>query len=121
MYKASLLKLRVSPYKANQVVSMVRGMNALKAMKQLDFCRKRIAQDIRKLIRSATANAENNYGADLDLLRVAQIWVGRATPMKRTRWHAKGRGSVIERPFTNVYVVLDTQTEAVANTKKGAK
>lgn len=107
MYKASLLKLRVSPYKANQVVSMVRGMSAFKAMRALDFCSKRIASDISKLIRSAMSNAENNFGADVDLLHVSEIWIGRATPMKRTRWRAKGRGNVIERPFSNVYVVLE--------------
>ena len=110
MYKASLLKLRVSPYKANQVVSMVRGMSALKAVRALDFCSKRISKDVSKLIRSAMANAENNFGADIDMLDVKEIWVGRATPMKRTRWRAKGRGNVIERPFSNVYVVLSERS-----------
>ncbi|USO02408.1 MAG: 50S ribosomal protein L22 [Alphaproteobacteria bacterium] len=107
MYKASLLNLRVSPRKANQVVSMVRGMPVFQAMRSLDFCSKRIAKDISKLIRSAMSNAENNFNADIDNLKVAEIWVGRATPMRRLRWRAKGRGDMIERPFSNVYVTLE--------------
>lgn len=110
MYKASLLKLRVSPIKANQVTSMVRGMPVFKAIRTLDFCRKRISHDIMKLIMSAASNAENNFGANIDRLEVSEIWVGRATPMKRTRWRAKGRGNVIQRPFSNIYVVLEERS-----------
>jgi len=106
MYKASLLKLRVSPRKVNQVVSMVRGMPVFQAMRTLDFCRKRIAKDVSKLIRSAMSNAENNFSADIDKLMVAQIWVGRSIYMKRLRCRAKGRGDMIQRPFANVYVML---------------
>lgn len=108
LVKASLKKLRVSPTKANQVVRMVRGMNALKSLDALKFCEKRIARDIRKLILSAISNAENNFGLDIDLLDVKEIYVGRAMALKRMSCRAKGRGNIIRKPFSNIYVVLQS-------------
>ena len=106
LIKASIKSVRVSPSKLNLVASMIRNMSAAEAMIQLDFCRKRIANDVRKCLQSAIANAENNFGADIDNLKIASSTVGKSLVMKRVRARARGRSARINKPFSNLYLVL---------------
>ena len=70
--RAIVRNLRTSPQKLNEVASMIRGMNASKALATLSFSRRRIADDVKKALQSAIANAENNHSLDVDRLVVVR-------------------------------------------------
>src|ERR1700679_240682 len=82
--------IRISPRKLNLVAQTIRGKNASVALAELTFSRRRIAQDVKKVLQSAIANAENNHQLDVDRLYVKEASVGRECGMKRI--HARGRG-----------------------------
>ena len=82
--------LRISPRKLNLVAQMIRGKQAGKAMTDLDFSSRRIAQDVKKVLQAAVSNAENNHGLDVDRLYVSEATVGKSVKMRR--FHARGRG-----------------------------
>ena len=98
--------IRVSPIKLNLVAQMIRGMNVSDALVQLQFSSKRIANDVRKALQSGIANAENNHRLDVDSLKVAEAFVGKGIVMKRFHARARGRGSRIFKPFSNLTLVL---------------
>ncbi|MCY3996500.1 MAG: 50S ribosomal protein L22 [Rhodobacter sp.] len=102
MAKARML--RVSPQKLNLVAAMIRGKTVQRALNDLAFSRKRIADDVSKCLRSAVANAENNHGLDVDSLVVAEAYVGKNLTMKRIRARARGRFSRIEKPFSEITI-----------------
>lgn len=104
--QAVLRKLRVSPQKLNLVAALIRGKKVSRALADLQFSQKRIAQDVKKCLESAIANAENNHGLDVDDLIVAQAFVGKALVMKRFHARARGRGARIMKPFSNLTVVV---------------
>ncbi|WP_290928887.1 50S ribosomal protein L22, partial [Hyphomonas sp. UBA1899] len=82
---------------------------------QLQFSPKRPAQDVRKLLQSAIANAENNHGLDIDSLVIAEAHVGKNLVMKRIRARARGRAARIQKPFSQMTIILrDTSVEAEA-------
>ncbi len=96
--------LRVSPQKLNLVAAMIRGKPVDKALTDLTFSKKRIAQDVKKCLQSAIANAENNHGLDVDELIVAEAWVGKNLTMKRGRPRARGRFGRIIKPFSEITI-----------------
>ena len=98
--------LRVSPFKLNLVAQMIRGKPVEDAMNDLEFCRKRIAGPVRKLLKSAIDNAENNHNLDVDSLVVAQAHVGKHLVMKRSRARARGRFGRILKPFSRMTIVV---------------
>jgi large subunit ribosomal protein L22 len=98
--------LRVSPQKLNLVAGMIRGKKVNTALADLEFSKKRIAQDVRKCVMSAVANAENNHGLDVDDLVVAEAWVGKNLVMKRFAARGRGRSSRILKPFAQITVVV---------------
>lgn len=106
LVKASARSLRISPQKLNLVASMIRGMSASDAIVQLSFSKKRIAGDVKKCLQSAVANAENNFGMDIDSLIVDSATVGKGLVMKRMRARARGRSARIQKPFSNLYITL---------------
>ena len=109
--KAVLSSLRVSPQKLNLVAQMIRGKKVDKAIAELEFSRKRIAEDVKKCVKSAVANAENNHHLDPDDLIVAEAFVGKQLVMKR--FHARGRGksSQILKPFSMLTVIVREKPE----------
>ena len=109
--KAKAKGLRVSPQKLNLVAGLIRGKKVERALADLEFSQKRIAQDVRKCLMSAVANAENNHGLDVDDLVVAQAFVGKALVMKRFHARARGRASRIEKPFSNLTIVVREMEE----------
>lgn len=109
--KASVLRLRTSPQKLNLVTSLIRNMNVAEALTQLSFSPKRIAQDVKKCLQSAVANAENNNGLDIDNLFVSSASVGKSVIMKRFRARARGRGARITKPFSNLYITVSEREE----------
>ncbi len=104
--KAELRMVRVSPQKLNLVAGLIRGLKVEKALANLTFSKKRIAIDVKKLLESAIANAENNHGLDVDNLVVTEASVGKAMVMKRFRARARGRGAKILKPFSNMRIVV---------------
>ncbi len=103
---AKLRMIRVSPQKLNLVAASIRGKKVGHALADLSFSRRRIAGPVRKLLESAVANAENNHGLDVDSLVVAQAHVGKALVMKRWVPRARGRVGRIQRPFSNLTIVV---------------
>ena len=108
---AYLKALRVSPLKLRRVTRVVTGMSVEKALMNLTFCKIRVAKDVKELLKSAMANAENNQGMDIDNLIIHRIDVGKSFVMKRFRPRAKGRGCKILKPFSNIRIVLTEKKE----------
>ena len=98
--------LRVSPQKLNLVAQLIRGKKVDKALADLTFSHKRIAKDVKKTLQSAIANAENNHGLDVDQLVVAEAYVGKNLVIKRFHARARGRMGRIEKPFSQLTVVV---------------
>ena len=113
--------IRVSPQKLNLVAETIRGLKAEKALAELTFSKRRVAKDVKKVLQAAIANAEHNFGLDIDKLVVAEAYVGKAMVMKR--WHAaaNGAGHKVLKPFSNLTVVVAEKEPAVKAAKKPAK
>ena len=105
-------QIRGSAQKLNLVAAMIRGQSAGDAMNILQFSPKAMARDVRKVLASAIANAENNHNLDVDSLVVAEASVGKSISMKRWTPRARGRSSRIVKPFSRVRIVVREQQEA---------
>lgn len=105
--------VRISPQKLNLVAESIRGMKAEKALAELTFSKKRVAGLVKKLLESAIANAENNHQLDVDKLVVAEAFVGKAMTMKRWRARARGRVAKIQKPFSNLTIIVREHEEAI--------
>lgn len=103
---AKAKQLKTSPQKLGLVADLIRGMKAGEALVQLDFCKKRIAGEVKNVLQAAIANAENNHDLDIDRLYVSKINVGKSITMKRFRCRARGRGARILKPFSNLEIVV---------------
>ena len=112
--------LRTSAQKLNLVAAMIRGQKAGKALTDLQFSKRRIAQDVRKVLASAVANAENNHGLDVDRLIVAEAYVGKSIKMRRFHARARGRASAIEKHFSRLTVIVREGEAAAPKAKKPA-
>ena len=110
---AVLRNLRISPQKLNLVATMIRGMDAEKALAALTFSRRRISDDVKKAVQSAIANAENNHQLDVDRLFIKEASVGKAITMRRFRPRARGRTGRIRKPFSHLTVIVSERREAV--------
>ena len=104
--KAVLRMLRTSGQKLNLVAAMIRGKKVEKALAELSFSNKRIAGPVRKTLESAIANAENNHGLEPDALVVAEAYVGDSLVMKRFLARGRGHSARMERPFSNLTIVV---------------
>ncbi|MDE0147182.1 MAG: 50S ribosomal protein L22 [Rhodospirillaceae bacterium] len=110
--KAVATRLRVSPQKLNLVAALIRGKKAEKAVTDLAFSRRRIAGDVKKVLESAIANAENNHGLDVDQLWVKEAFVGKGLVMKRWKARARGRVGRVKKPFSKLTVIVEEREEA---------
>ena len=98
--------IRGSAQKLNLVAGLIRGKKAEEAMNILAFSKRAMAQDARKVLASAIANAENNHDLDVDALIVAEAYVGKSITMKRFHTRGRGRASRIEKPFSHLTIVV---------------
>ncbi|MGF1604997.1 MAG: 50S ribosomal protein L22 [Rhodothalassiaceae bacterium] len=105
--------LRGSPQKLNLVAATIRGMKVERALASLSFNRRGAARDVKKVLESAIANAENNHNLDVDSLVVAEASVGKSLTMKRFRARARGRVGRIQKPFSRLRIVVREIEEAV--------
>lgn len=103
--------LRVSPRKLNLVAQTIRGKSAEAALAELDFSKRRIARDVKKVLQSAVANAENNHQLDVDRLYVAEATVGKGLVLRRWRPRARGRVGRILKPWSSLTVVVREREE----------
>jgi len=98
--------VRISPQKLNLVAGLIRGKKVERALADLTFSKRRIAGDVKKVLESAIANAENNHGLDVDSLVVAEASVGKSLVMKRFRPRARGRTGKILKPFSRIRILV---------------
>jgi large subunit ribosomal protein L22 len=103
---AKLTSLRISPRKIALVADLIRNMHVQEALLQLNFCKKRVAQDVKKCLLSAVANADNNHSLDIDKLYVWKVYTGKTATMKRFRARAKGRAASIQKCFSNITIIV---------------
>ena len=103
---AILKGVRLSPQKARLVADMVRGKKVDYALNILNFCPKKGAEIIKRVVESAIANAENNNGADIDELKIKTIYINKGTVLKRIRAQSKGRAAKIINPTSHITVIV---------------
>ena len=104
--------LRTGARKLNLVAASIRGLKVQRALNELEFSHRRIAKDVRKALYSAISNAENNHNLDIDNLVVAEAFIGKNLVMKRFSARARGRSSRIEKPFSEITIVVRELGEA---------
>ncbi|MEX0644048.1 MAG: 50S ribosomal protein L22 [Parvularculaceae bacterium] len=104
--------IKTSPQKLNLVAQLIRGKKVEKALAELKFSRKRVANQVKRVLESAIANAENNHDLDIDALVVDQAYVGKNLVLKR--WSPRGRGRVgrIMKPFAEITIIVKEVEEA---------
>ena len=103
---ATMKQVHISPQKCRLVADQVRGLPVEQALNLLSFSSKKSAGLVRKVLESAIANAEHNEGADIDELKVAEIYINEARTMKRYRARAKGRGTRILKRGSHITVTV---------------
>ena len=119
LIKAVNKNVRSGSRKANLILNFIKGKKVDVAIRDLEFTRKKVAEDIKKTVKSAIANAENNYQYDIDNLYVKEAYIGKSIVMKRFRPRAKGRASPIKKPFSRVTIILEEKkTEPKKEDKK---
>ncbi len=104
--------IRISPQKLNLVAGLIRNQPASKAVATLTFSKRRIAQQVRKALESAIANAENNHQLDVDRLVVTRAEVGKSIVMRRFMARGRGRASRIEKWFSHLRIVVSERQQA---------
>jgi large subunit ribosomal protein L22 len=97
--------------KLNLVAQLIRGKDAGRALTDLQFSTRRMANEVKKVLEAAIANAENNHDLDVDRLYVAEASVGKTLIMKRFRARARGRAARIHKPFSNLTIVVKERAE----------
>ena len=116
--KASIKSIKSSPQKVNLVLQQIRGMDAERALNVLEFSKRRIANEVKKILKSAIANAENNHQLDIDKLVIEEASTGKAMVMKRFRPRARGRSGKILKPFSNIRIVVKEKEEVLKDTNQ---
>lgn len=106
---AKLKFARLSAQKCRLVCDQVRGLPIDRALDILRFSPKKAAQVVKKVLDSAIANAENNFGADIDELKVAQIYTDQGPSYKRMQARAKGRGTRLLKPTCHITVIVSDE------------
>ena len=110
--KAIAKYVRVSPRKAGQICSLVRGKNVDEALAILKFTPRGAAADIAKVVKSAKANAENNHEMNAENLYIASIVANQGPTIKRFMPRAQGRATMIRKRTSHIEVVLKEKKES---------
>jgi large subunit ribosomal protein L22 len=118
--KAVGRNIRTSPRKLNLVAQTIRGKRAEAALNELSFSPRRVAVEVKKVLESAIANAENNHDLDVDDLVVTEASVGKNMILKRFHARARGRGASIEKPFSQITIVVEEKPAEKEEPKKPA-
>ena len=113
--------IRTSPRKLNLVAQSIRGQSAETALATLTFSPKRVAREVKKVLQSAIANAENNHDLDVDDLVVKEASVGKNLVMKRFHARARGNAGGIEKFFSQITIVVEEKREEAPAKKEETK
>ena len=105
-------QIRGSAQKLNLVAQLIRGKKVEDALNILEFSKRGMAKDAKKVLASAVANAEHNHDLDIDALVVAEASVGTASTMKRFHTRGRGKSTRILQPFSKLRIVVREQEEA---------
>lgn len=111
--------IKGSERKLNLIAQLIRGKSAQRALVDLEFARRRMAVDVKKVLEAAIANAENNHNLDVDRLFVKEATVGRTMTMGRFHARGRGRSAAVQKPFSNITIIVEEREEG--ETKKKAK
>jgi large subunit ribosomal protein L22 len=111
--KASVIGLRISPRKAGEVASLVRGRSVADAITILSYTPRRAAQHIQKLVASAAANATNNHGISDKDLQITSLVVGPGVRYKRFRPVARGSAHPYMHRTSNIYITVSGEPKAI--------
>ena len=103
--------IRGSAQKLGLVAALIRGRKVEDALNILTFSTKGMAPEVRKVLASAIANAENNHNLDVDSLFVQEASVGKALTMKRFMARGRGKSSRIIKPFSRLRIVVREREE----------
>jgi large subunit ribosomal protein L22 len=104
--KAMVRQARISPTKVRQVLTLIRGKGAGEALTILRFSPQKAARIVYKVLQSAVANAEHNYGMDMDKLYVYTAFADQGPVMKRFRPVSMGRAHPYVHRTSHVTVVV---------------
>ena len=111
-YRANANRQRISPTKVRPLANLVRGRPVEEAVNTLKFSPQAGARVLLTLLESAIANAENNFGADVDELVVYRVQVNEGMRLKRMRPRARGRGNRIIKRGSHISIVLAEEEPA---------
>lgn len=104
--KAKVRQVRISSTKVAIVLDLIRGKNVKEADAILQYTPKDAAVVVRKLLKSAVANAENNFDLDVDRLYVAEAYACQGSTLKRFRPRAQGRAYRILKRSSHITIVV---------------
>lgn len=110
--QAKLASAQTSVQKAGLVLSQIRGKSVAQALTALQFSRKGISTEIKKLLESAIANAENNHDLSVDALYVKEAIAGKSFTLKRFHTRGRGRSSRILKPRTHLKITVAERQQA---------
>ena len=110
--------LKSSPRKTNLTLGLIRGYDVDRAINNLIFSKKRISNEILKILKSAISNAENNHQLDIDKLYVKEASSGKSMVLKRFRPRARGRAGKILKTFSRIRILVQEKEEIAKPTKE---
>lgn len=105
--KAEAKYIRISPRKVRLVVDVIQGLTPQKAISYLKFVNKRAAAPLSKVIKSAIANAQNNFSLKSEDLKFKEIQVSEGPTLKRWQAVSRGRAHQIMKRTSHIKVVLE--------------
>ncbi len=109
--RATARFVRVTPMKARRVLDTVRGKSVDEALSILQYAPQSAAEPVAKVVASAAANAENNFGLDPNTLVISEAFADEGPTMKRFRPRAQGRAFHVRKRTSHITVVVESQKE----------
>jgi len=109
--KAITKYIRISPYKARLVIDVVRGKPVDEALSILRYMPQKAAREVARTVKSAAANAENNFDMDPADLKISTIYADQGPALRRYMPRARGRVDLMRKPTTHITVIVDDGQE----------
>ncbi len=109
--RATARFVRVTPMKARRVIDLVRGKSVAEALAILKYAPQGAAEPVAKVVASAAANAENNFGLDPRTLVISEAYANEGPTMRRFQPRAQGRAFMIRKRTSHITVVVESQKE----------
>lgn len=109
--RAQAKYVRQTPQKVRAVLDHVRGLPVIEAQQVLAFTERRAAEPVTKVLKSAVANASNNFGFDEEELFVAEAFADEGPTLKRWRPRARGRATAIHKRTSHITIVVSDGEE----------